>query len=700
MALTISINQAAAFTVNVGVPGPTGATGPAGPAGPVGPAGAGGIWGQITGTLSSQTDLATALAGKYSTTNPAGYIDLTTAGLYFYPLTGNPGDFATQAWVIGQNYLTVGSLAAYATMTWVNGELAGYALQSWVTSQGYITASALSPYLTSATAASTYQTISGMSGYAVTERGLPGGGSTNQVLVKSSSAAYDVSWSAIDLSAYATLSYVNSSFYGINNPDGFITASALTGYLLESTAASTYAVIAAGQPVSGTVGQVLTKNSGTNYDSSWTTIIPGDRYLTTSTTSLTINNANKTLTVGTGLSYTPTQNLTISYDASNHMHGEVLTYNSGTGVLTVDINNHTGTGTYASWVVNVGGVTPLASVAWGSITGTLGDQTDLSSSLAGCALLSGATFTGKVNTTVTATTAPINIGSQLAAPTTTVAGDLWIGTNINFKDKDGVQKVVANTTTTNHFTAIQTILVNSTGNALRINQQGTGPALVVEDSTSPDATPFVIDANGRVGIGVAPDATAALKVDAGGIKFNDGTTQTTAALPLAGGTMTGYLYSNIGNGMDSVMTEGNFKVKNTSTPTDYGELTAIALRIQNSVGGMVVGPDMITFPDATTQATAGYPASGNPSGFLTDAPSDGNYYSRYNGAWAVPSFGVPEAPNDGLLYARNNLNWTAFTAGIAAPAYSNAVWYGGGWYSANVTSLTDGYGNYYNALTL
>ena len=63
------------------------------------------------------------------------------------------------------------------------------------------------------------------------------------------------------------------------------------------------------------------------------------------------------------------------------MHGEVLTYNSGTGVLTVDIKNHTGSGTYAAWVVNVGGVTPATSVAWGAITGTLSAQTDLQNAL-------------------------------------------------------------------------------------------------------------------------------------------------------------------------------------------------------------------------------------------------------------------------------------------------------------------------------
>jgi hypothetical protein len=195
------------------------------------------------------------------------------------------------------------------------------------------------------------------------------------------------------------------------------TLAGMSSYLTTSAAASTYAVIAAGQPVAGSTGQVLTKNSGTNYDSSWQTLIPGDRYLTTSTTSNTVSNGNKTFTIGTGLSYTPTQNITISYDASNHMHGEVLTYNSGTGVLTVDVNHHTGSGTYASWVVNVGGVTPATSVAWGAITGTLSTQTDLQSALDLKSNLASPTFTGTPTLptgTIATTQSPGNNTTALA----------------------------------------------------------------------------------------------------------------------------------------------------------------------------------------------------------------------------------------------------------------------------------------------
>lgn len=75
---------------------------------------------------------------------------------------------------------------------------------------------------------------------------------------------------------------------------------------------------------------------------------------------------------------------------------------------------------------------------------------------------------------------------------------------------------------------------SSSGDAVRITQTGAGNALLIEDSTNPDATPFVVDALGDVGIGVS--VPAALLHIAGGtasantapIKINSGTIQTTA----------------------------------------------------------------------------------------------------------------------------------------------------------------------------
>lgn len=56
---------------------------------------------------------------------------------------------------------------------------------------------------------------------------------------------------------------------------------------------------------------------------------------------------------------------------------------------------------------------------------------------------------------------------------------------------------------------------NSSGNAVRITQTGSGNALVVEDSANPDATPFVVNADGRAIVGT----TASVVASAGASPF-------------------------------------------------------------------------------------------------------------------------------------------------------------------------------------
>jgi hypothetical protein len=141
-------------------------------------------------------------------------------------------------------------------------------------------------------------------------------------------------------------------------------------------------------------------------------------------------------------------------------------------------------------------------------------------------------FAGKVSLNPTGTTtAPLNLKTGIT-PTGAVAGDVWISTGaIRYKDAGGVERIVADTnrsntyTTNNVFqnsTSNPTVTINAsgTGTALKVTNTGTGESLRVEDETSPDATAFVVSNNGRVGIGVAPDATVALTVDSTGIKVN------------------------------------------------------------------------------------------------------------------------------------------------------------------------------------
>lgn len=377
-------------------------------------------WGGITGTLSDQTDLQTALDGKYDATNPAGFITSSDLSPYLlsstaattYYLQTNPAGFITSA------------------------ALTGYATESFVTSQGYITSAALTPYLTSATAASTYQTLAGMSSYLT---------------------------SATAASTYQTLAGMSS--YALNT-DG-----ALKGnFTLDGTASS---------PNSD--GSILIGSSsvGYNYLSLQAGIIQGVTYAS----------GNKTFTL-------------------NGLEGLKL-FSSGQGVRFPDATTQTtaypGSGVFA--------------------------------------LLSGDTFTGKVNFTPSASLAGINIGTSASAPSTLSNGDLWIGDNLNYRNQSGATRTVINAQTPNTITvngvnAPLTLNQAGSGAALAINNTGTGSSLIIDNGT-PDVA-FTVNADGRVGVGTAPDATAAIKLDAGGIKFNDGTTQTTA--PIADAPSDGTVY--------------------------------------------------------------------------------------------------------------------------------------------------------------
>ena len=150
-------------------------------------------------------------------------------------------------------------------------------------------------------------------------------------------------------------------------------------------------------------------------------------------------------------------------------------------------------------------------------------------------LKAGDTMTGKLNLPASTTaTAGLNLGNGVI-PTTTVAGDVFSsGNNIFFKGTTGGPYIFAYKNDTNTFLVPQIIsTVSPTGDsapALRITQAGGGEALRVEDQTTPDPTAFVVSTTGKVGVGVTPDASVALSVDTTGIKFGDGTTQTTAAV--------------------------------------------------------------------------------------------------------------------------------------------------------------------------
>lgn len=184
------------------------------------------------------------------------------------------------------------------------------------------------------------------------------------------------------------------------------------------------------------------------------------------------------------------------------------------------------------------GTDPVTVTLTSQVTGTLpvanggtGSTTAPNALTAlGAVAKAGDTMTGKLNLPASTTaSAPINIPHG-ADPTPPTNGDIWLNGTIRYRDQAGTTRFVADINRPNIFSQRQTINADSftTDPALKITQLGTGEALRVEDE-SPESTPFVVSASGRVGIGVTPDATVALLVDSTGIKFGDGTIQTTAA---------------------------------------------------------------------------------------------------------------------------------------------------------------------------
>lgn len=211
--------------------------------------------------------------------------------------------------------------------------------------------------------------------------------------------------------------------------------------------------------------------------------------------------------------------------------GTNVTITNGDGAITINAaGGGGGSGTVTSITAGTG-LTGGTITTSGTVAADFGTTTGKVTEGGTTVLKAGDTMTGKLTLpAATTAAAPINIGSSGVQPVTPVTGDVWIRNNlIQYKGSSATVNSVAATAEPNSFSARQTIQVTDNSNpALRVTQLGTGEALRVEDEANPDATAFVVSASGKVGVGVTPDANVALSVDTTGIKFGDGTIQTTA----------------------------------------------------------------------------------------------------------------------------------------------------------------------------
>jgi len=152
----------------------------------------------------------------------------------------------------------------------------------------------------------------------------------------------------------------------------FTNANSLT--LTFTSAQTGYAAVSAGGPqgATGPIGPAGGPTGATG--ATGIQGATGDRYATTSNSSVTIGTGTKVLVIGTSLAYTTAQEVVIANTASQYIKGSIVSYNSVTGLLEVNATTTLGSGTYSSWQVNLDGAigpagatgaTGLAGIVYG-----------------------------------------------------------------------------------------------------------------------------------------------------------------------------------------------------------------------------------------------------------------------------------------------------------------------------------------------
>ncbi len=223
----------------------------------------------------------------------------------------------------------------------------------------------------------------------------------------------------------------------------------------------------------------------------------------------------------------------------------------------------------------------------------------------------GDTMTGKLILGPSGTSAPLNLGANINP--VVAAGDVWLALNnaLTWRGNNNATYPAASTSAINSFTAAQGISASTAGavlgvtqttgagtcivatqnatgtgsgisvdlnntssaaTAVRITNLGTGDCLKVEDSSTPDATPFVVNAAGRVGVGLAADSVAATNLDSGGIKLNNAGATLSATISVGSGSPEGVVTANPGSLFLNLTGGANttLYVKESGTATNTG----------------------------------------------------------------------------------------------------------------------------------
>jgi len=248
-----------------------------------------------------------------------------------------------------------------------------------------------------------------------------------------------------------------------------------------------------------------------------------------------------------------------------------------------------------------------------------------------------ATYTD--STAATANSNPIVLDSRGEA-------NIWLSSaNYKFKltDANGteiwtVDNIAAPSTALSPvFTSNVTISANTSGPALLVTQTGAGAAIRVQDSADPDASPFVVDTAGQVGIGTATPGNA-LDIAGGAFQISS-----------AGGTSRTTISADSTDSIFAASDDRNFTVKTNA---------ATRLTINSTNATSTVPVVLPANPTTSLQAaTKGYVDLGSPAGIVapfagTSAPSgwlacNGANVSRVDYATLFAAIGTTWGVGDG-----------------------------------------------------
>lgn len=205
---------------------------------------------------------------------------------------------------------------------------------------------------------------------------------------------------------------------------------------------------------------------------------------------------------------------------------------------------------------------------------------------------------------------------------------------------EDILEVKANLFTANTFTNVNSILVDTSTTAFKITQTGGGNLFVAENESSPDATPFIINGFGQVGINI-DDPQAFLHVDGDALITLSAVVQ--GSLTAASGTFTDGVVTDGTMGGNEIFSFSNFKFIDSVTNFEMSLNAPASITQARTISFKDVDGTMIT----TGNLADAYPSqSGNEGKVLT---TDGSSV-----AWTIAPNQVPDVVDNAGKFLTND----------------------------------------------